>query len=129
MPEFFDVSDVLDFHFEQIELYGGSHGVRDMGMLESALAMPMSGFDGNYLYLFPFEMAAAYLFHIVQNHPFIDGNKRTGLAACLYFLGLHGIEVVADPDGLASLVLSVAEGNLDKPQIAAFLKEHSGKTG
>jgi death-on-curing protein len=128
MPEFFDVSDVLDFHFEQIELYGGSHGVRDMGMLESALAMPMSGFEDNYLHAFPFEMAAAYLFHIVQNHPFIDGNKRTGLATCLYFLGLHGIEVVADPDRLASFVLSVAEGNLGKPQIAAFLECHARKT-
>ena len=125
MPRFFDISDVLDFHIEQIELYGGIHGVRDIGLLESALAVPMSGFGGKYLHKFPFEMAAAYLFHIIQDHPFVDGNKRTGLATCLYFLGLHGIEIETDPDRLERFVMSIAAGEIQKPEIARFLQEHS----
>jgi death-on-curing protein len=124
MPCFFDISDVLDFHFEQIELYGGIRGVRDIGLLESALAAPMSGFGGEYLHKFPFGMAAAYLFHIVQNHPFTDGNKRTGLAACLYFLGLHGIEIETDPDKLERFVRSIAAGDIQKPEITRFLQEY-----
>ena len=125
MPDFFSLTDVLDFHIEQIELYGGNHGVRDMELLESAIAMPMSGLGEDYFHRFPFEMAAAYLFHLVQNHPFIDGNKRTGLAACLYFLGMHDIEVEADPDELEHFVRDVATGKILKPEIALFLEGHS----
>jgi death-on-curing protein len=125
MPDFFSVSDVLDFHFEQIELYGGTHGVRDMGLLESAIAMPLSGYGDNYLHEFPFEMAAAYLYHIVQNHPFLDGNKRTALATCLYFLGLNRVRFDAVPEELADFVLSVAKDNISKDLIADFLKNHS----
>ena len=124
-PDFFSLAEVLEFHIEQIELYGGTHGVRDMGLLESALAMPMSGMGDSYFHAFPFEMAAAYLFHIVQNHPFIDGNKRTGLATCLYFLELHGAEIDVDPDELERFVRTVAKGEIQKPEIAKFLEEHS----
>ena len=126
MPDFFTLAEVLDFHMEQIELYGGNHGVRDMGLLESALAMPMSGVGDSYFHSFPFEMAAAYMFHIVQNHPFIDGNKRTGLATCLYFLELNGVEVDVEPDELERFVRSAAKGEVQKPEIARFLEEHSG---
>ena len=125
MPDFFSLAEILDFHIEQIELYGGNHGVRDMGLLESALAMPMSGIGESYFHSFPFGMAAAYMFHIVQNHPFIDGNKRTGLATCLYFLELHGTEVAVEPDELELFVRAVAKGEIQKPEIAKFLEEHS----
>ena len=125
MPDFFSFAEVLDFHMEQIELYGGNHGVRDRGLLESALAMPMSGAEGSYFHSFPFEMAAAYMFHIAQNHPFIDGNKRTGLAACLYFLELNGTEINVEPDKLERFVRAVAKGEIQKPEIAKFLEEHS----
>jgi death-on-curing protein len=125
MPEFFSPADVLEFHAEQIEFYGGNHGLRDRGLLESALAMPMSGFGDNYFHAFPFEMAAAYLFHIVQDHPFIDGNKRTGLATCLYFLEFHGIEVEVEPDELERFVRFVATGQVLKPEIAEFLEKNS----
>jgi death-on-curing protein len=125
MHGFFSLTEILDFHVEQIELYGGNHGVRDMGLLESALAMPSSGFGDNYFHAFPFEMAAAYLFHIVQDHPFIDGNKRTGLATCLYFLEFHGIEIEVEPDELERFVRSVATGQVLKPGISAFLEKHS----
>ena len=124
-PDFFSLAEVLDFHMEQIELYGGNHGVRDMGLLESALAMPVSGMGDSYFHAFPFEMAAAYMFHIVQNHPFIDGNKRTGLAACLYFLELHGTEINVDPDELERFVRAVAKEEIQKPEVAKFLEEHS----
>lgn len=71
-------------------------------------------------------MAAAYLFHIVQNHPFIDGNKRTGLATCLYFPELNGIEIDVCPDNPEQFVQSVATGKALKPEIADFLRKHSG---
>jgi death-on-curing protein len=125
MPEFFSLVDALEFHAEQIELYGGRHGVRDKELLESALAMPISGCGGNYFHVFPFEMAAAYLFHIVRDHPFLDGNKRTGLAACLYFLEFHGIEIEAEPDELERFVRSVAAGQVFNPEIAEFLEKNS----
>jgi death-on-curing protein len=125
MPYFFSVTEVLDFHMEQINLYGGEHGVRDMGLLESAVAMPMSGFGESRFHSFPFEMAAAYLFHIVQDHPFIDGNKRTGLATCLYFLELHEVEIAVDPNELEQFIRSVAAGQVRKPEIAAFLEKYS----
>ena len=125
MPDFFLLSEVLDFHMEQIELYGGNHGVRDIGLLESALATPQSGLREEYFHTFPFEMAAAYLFHIVQNHPFIDGNKRTGLATCLYFLEMHELSVEVEPDELERFVRDVATGKIMKPEIAAFLEKHS----
>jgi death-on-curing protein len=125
MPHCFSVVEILDFHMEQIDLYGGNHGVRDMKLLESAAAMPMSGFGDSYFHAFPFEMAAAYLFHIVQDHPFIDGNKRTGLATCLYFLELHGTEIEVGPDELERFVRSVATGQVLKPEITDFLEKHS----
>jgi death-on-curing protein len=125
MAAFFSVTEVLDFHMEQINLYGGTHGVRDMGLLESAVAMPMSGSGESCFHSSPFEMAAAYLFHIVQDHPFIDGNKRTGLATCLYFLGLHGVEITVDSNELEQFVRSVAAGQVQKSEIAAFFEKHS----
>ena len=125
MPCFFDVEDVLDFHAEQIGLCGGSPGVRDMGMLASAVETPRSGAGDEYFHAFPFGMAAAYLFHIAEDHPFIDGNKRTALATCLYFLGMHGIDVEVDPDELERFVRSVASGKVGKAEIAAFLEHHA----
>lgn len=93
--DFLRIEDVLALHADQMELYGGEHGVRDMGLLESAVGQAQASFAGQVLHADIFEMAAAYLFHIVQNHPFIDGNKRTGLIAALVFLDLNGIELDA----------------------------------
>ncbi|MCL1874744.1 MAG: type II toxin-antitoxin system death-on-curing family toxin [Synergistaceae bacterium] len=129
MTFFLSLQEVLDFHKEQIDLYGGSYGVRDIQLLESALAQPSSTFDGNYLHKDIFEMGAAYLFHIVQNHPFIDGNKRAGLATCLYFLALNDIEIEVDPYKLERFVRSIAGGEVLKPEIACFLRKYSLNTG
>ena len=99
--------------------------MRDPGLLESALAQPCVSFGGEYLHRGLFEMAAAYLYHIVQNHPFVDGNKRVGLESALAFLALNGVEIDAPDDDLESLVLAVASGQADKTQAAAFLDKHS----
>ena len=122
--EFLLLDDVLVLHDDRIQLYGGSTGLRDLGLLESALAMPQATFDGNYLHETPFEMAAAYLFHIARNHPFIDGNKRTALACALVFLRLNGIRIVASEDELYELVIGTVEGRTSKAAIAVFFEEH-----
>ncbi|MDR1376687.1 MAG: type II toxin-antitoxin system death-on-curing family toxin [Synergistaceae bacterium] len=124
-PLFLPLSKILELHERQIQLYGGEPSIRDMGLLESAVAMPISGFGDYYLHAFPFEMAAAYLYHIVQNHPFVDGNKRTGAVASLVFLKMHGIEIDMPEDIFEQFVWSVATGQVLKPEIAAFLEKYS----
>jgi death-on-curing protein len=125
--EFLGLDEILEIHRDQIERYGGSLGVRDIALLKSAVAMPAAGFGGDYLHEDIFEMAAAYLFHITQNHPFVDGNKRTGAVAAIVFLAMNGIELNADEDELENLVRSVAMGKADKAAAAAFLRDNSAK--
>jgi death on curing protein len=122
---FLSLDQVLRIHCHQIEAYGGSGAIRDLGLLESALETPASGLGEDYFHKGIHEMAAAYLFHITQNHPFVDGNKRVGAACCGYFLYLNGFELDADPDAFADLVLAVAAGKADKKKAAGFLKKHS----
>lgn len=122
MPCFLTLTEVLDLHAEQIALYGGESGIRDPALLESALAMPQAGIDGDYLHEDLFSMAAAYLFHLVMNHPFVDGNKRVGLAAAYVFLGLNGFVLDCDPGTVADMVLAVASGEKGKEEIAAFFR-------
>jgi death-on-curing protein len=84
-PRFLSADEVLTLHETGIDAFGGSHGMRDAGLLDSALAIPRQGIGGEYVHEFPFGMAAAYLFHLCANHPFVDGNKRVALAACIAF--------------------------------------------
>lgn len=121
---FLTLDEVLALHADQIERYGGRSGIRDVGLLQSALAMPMATFGGKFLHADLCEMAAAYLFHLVRDHPFIDGNKRVGLMAMLVFLGLNRLRLRADPDRLADLVLGVAAGRVGKAEVAVFVKRH-----
>src|SRR6476661_4333770 len=95
-PTFLTLQEVLDLQTHQIARYGGSMGVRDLGLLESALAMPQAQFGGEFLHEDIYMMAAAYLFHITKNHPFVDGNKRAGLATMILFLNLNGLKLQAD---------------------------------
>ncbi len=125
MTNFLSVDDVLYLHAAQIGLYGGHGGVRDMGLLESAVAQPRAEFGGEQSHEFPFGMAAAYLFHIVRNHPFLDGNKRTGLVAALVFLDLNGVELKAPSGSLYDMTLAVAAGRAGKPEVAEFLRAHA----
>ncbi len=124
-PIFLSLGEVLEIHRDQIDRYGGHPGIRDIGLLQSALAMPAAGFGGRFLHTDLFEMAAAYLFHITQNHPFVDGNKRTGAVASLVFLSLNGVEIKADENKFENTVLSVAEGKIDKAVVAKFLRNSS----
>ena len=124
-PVFLGLDEVIEIHHDQIKRYGGHPGIRDVGILKSAIAMPSATFDGTYLHTDIFEMASAYLFHIVQNHPFIDGNKRTGAAASIVFLMLNGIDFHADENDLEKIVLLTAEGKTDKAKIARFFKSNA----
>lgn len=119
---FLSLADALELHADQVERYGGDPGLRDQGLLESALAQPRASFDGRPLHSDLFEMAAAYLFHIVQNHPFMDGNKRAGVVAALVFLIDNGREVEAAPGELYELTIGVASGTIRKPEVADFFR-------
>jgi death-on-curing protein len=124
-PQFLTLDEVMDIHCDQIERYGGTRGVRDIGLLESALAAPQSGFGDRYLHADLFEMASAYLFHVVQNHPFLDGNKRVGTAAALTFLELNGVEIKISNQALVATVLDVAQGKIEKSALADFFRKHA----
>lgn len=124
-PVFLTLAEVVEIHRNQIELYGGNHGVRDMGLLQSAVAQPQASFAGYYLHENIYLMAAAYAFHICQNHPFLDGNKRAALASALVFLKLNGIEI-NDPRGrLYNTMLELAQGYIKKDQLADLFKDLS----
>ena len=114
-------------HAEQLRLHGGAHGVRDAGMLESALARALQ----KIAYGEPdvFELAAAYLFGIAKNHPFVDGNKRTALAAADTFLIDNGWSLEADPDDLTQFVLMVAAGEIDEAGAAAYFRDNAETVG
>ncbi len=124
-PRFLHLDDILEIHHDQIEKYGGHSGIRDIGLLQSAIEMPASGFGEEYHHADIYEMALAYLFHIIQNHPFIDENKRTGAVATIVFLILNGVELHADEEEFEKIVLAVAEGKGAKEKISTFLKKHS----
>ncbi len=121
-PSFLTLVEVLAIHADQIDRYGGASGVRDWGLLRSAIAMPAATFGGAFLHPDLIEMAAAYLFHLVQNHPFVDGNKRAGAVAAGVFLALNGGRLDAEEDEFAELVLSVASGEFTKSDVAEFFR-------
>ncbi|MBN2526829.1 MAG: type II toxin-antitoxin system death-on-curing family toxin [Deltaproteobacteria bacterium] len=120
--EFLTLEDAFDIHAMQLARYGGGEGIRDRALLESALAQPQMTFDGEYVHVGIFSMAAAYLFHIVSNHPFVDGNKRTGLLCILVFLDLNGIAIERNSDALYDLTMAVAEGRTNKVEVAEALE-------
>jgi len=124
-PTFLTLDEVLVLHDIQLDRFGGLQGVRDVGLLESALAMPSAGFGEHYVHNDTFEMAAAYLFHLVKNHPFIDGNKRVGFHAAYVFLHLNGYILEMLPDEAYDLVIATAEGRATKDDIAASLRAHA----
>lgn len=126
-PEFLSLDDVLAIHEDQLRRYGGARGIRDISLLESALGLPRATFDQEFLHSTLFEMAAAYLFHVARNHPFVDGNKRTALACALAFLWIHDLRVDAGEENLYELVVRAATGTCSKSEIAMFLSGHAGK--
>ena len=122
-PRFLTLSELLEFHEELIRDFGGSPGIRDLGLAQSAVAMPQSGAGGEFFHAFPFEMAAAYAYHIAQNHPFVDGNKRTAFASALTFLELNGYAVMGGENELEAATRKVASRKLDKKGFAVLLEK------
>lgn len=126
-PDFLSVADVLQIHDEQIESYGGIHGIRDEGLLESAVMTPQASFGGEYLHNGLFEMAAAYAFHIAENQPFLDGNKRTALVSALVFLDINGTEILDAEMVLYNAMIAISNKEMDKYDLAALFEDLSKK--
>jgi death-on-curing protein len=116
------VAVVLEIHAEAIGQFGGSAGIREMALLESAVAAPQASFGGESVYTDLLEVAAAYLFFLCRNHPFVDGNKRAALGSCIVFLRLNGVEPQTDGQSWEDLTLDVAASRLDRDQTTQRLR-------
>jgi len=124
---FLTLDQVLRLHDRELDLFGGSAGVRDIKLIASAIAQPQQGFGGEYLHKTVAEMAAAYLFHLAKNHGFVDGNKRTAFVAALTFLELNGIDIDRiDVDEMETITLAVADGTADKNAATEFFAARIG---
>jgi death-on-curing protein len=127
MTTYLSVEQVILIHDRQVKKHGGLEGIRDLGLLISALEMPKSTFSGKDLHRTLYDKAAAYLFHIVQNHPFFDGNKRTGAFVTLLFLKMNGAKLHLDQNQYENLVILTAKGHASKSQISQFLRKSCKK--
>lgn len=114
---------IRQIHRQQLEQFGGLTGIRDEGMLESALSKPLN----LWLYGSPtlFDLAASYAYGIAMNHPFVDGNKRTAFVASALFLALNGIRLTADEVGAAETFLALAAGELSESELSDWFSRHS----
>lgn len=121
-PEWLDIDIVLDFHAEQLALFGGADGMRDRGLLESALARPINklGYGETSMA----ALAAAYGFGIARNHPFIDGNKRAALASMIVFLGLNGLDLDVPQETATAVILSLAAGEITEDVLTQWIADH-----
>ena len=121
-PEWLDTDIVLDLHAEQLALFGGGDGMRDQGLLESALARPLNKFAYGETDLA--ALAAAYAFGIARNHPFVDGSKRAAFGSMIVFLGLNGIDLDVPPEDATAIILEVAAGEIDEDGLARWLRDN-----
>jgi death-on-curing protein len=124
-PLFLSLEEVLEIHRQQIERYGGASGVRDLALLESAVAQPQASFSNEFLHASIAAMAAAYLFHICRNHPFVDGNKRVAANAAITFLLMNDWEPTFTEDALVDTVLAVASSSMAKEDLVRFFQAYS----
>jgi len=124
-PLFLSLEEVLEIHRQQIERYGGASGVRDLSLLESAIAQPQASFSNEFLHASIPAMAAAYLFHICRNHPLVDGNKRVEANAAITFLLINDWEPTFTEDALVDTVLAVASSSMTKEDLVRFFQAHS----
>jgi death-on-curing protein len=127
MINFLTLSEIILILEDQIRNYGGTYGVRDINLLSSALYVPQASFNGNYLHKTIPAMAAAYAFHICQNHSFIDGNKRVALASSLVFLDINQYTFNCKEEALYNEMLGVAKGEIKKDELIKFYEKHSKK--
>ena len=114
---------MIEIHTDQIQRYGGQAGLRDLALLESAIGQPEASFAGEWLHPDRYEMAAAYAYHLCQNHPFIDGNKRTALATALVFLELNNIAILDPRRRLKNAMIRIASGKMRKEEFAKLLRK------
>ena len=125
-PEWLDIEIMLDVHAEQLALFGGPDGVRDSGLLESALARPINKFAYGETDLA--SLAAAYAFGVAKNHPFVDGNKRVVFASLIVFLGLNGIDFAPLPEAATAIMLSLAAGEVSEESLARWIRDNWPKS-
>jgi death-on-curing protein len=121
-PEWLDTDIVLDIHAEQLAVFGGGDGMRDVGLLESALARPLNKFAYGETDLA--ALAAAYAFGVARNHPFVDGNKRAAFGSMIVSLGLNGIDLDVPPEDATAIILEVAAGEIDEDGLARWLRDN-----
>jgi death-on-curing protein len=125
-PEWLELEIMLDIHAEQLALFGGASGIRDMPLLESALARPINKYnygDGDLA-----SLASAYAFGIARNHPFVDGNKRAAFASIIVFLGLNGIDFVVPPENATAMILALAAGEASEQSLARWIRDNWPKS-
>ena len=125
MIRYLTSEQVLFIHARLLAETGGEHGIRDLGLLQSAVARPQAVFDGNELYPGIHQKAAALLESLINNHPFVDGNKRTGITAAAMFLKINNFSLTASNQEVESFVLSIASGEQTVESITEWLKSHS----
>ncbi len=125
-PRWLDTTIVLDVHAEQLALFGGADGIRDLGLLESALARPINKFGYGESDLA--VLAAAYAFGIARNHSFVDGNKRAAFASIIVFLGLNGIDFDVPPEQATAIILALAAGEVSEESLARWIKDNWPKS-
>jgi death-on-curing protein len=125
-PEWLSVDIILDIHSEQLALFGGPDGVRDLGLLESALARPINKFAYGESNLA--ALAAGYAFGIAKNHPFVDGNKRAAFASIIVFLGLNGIDLIAPPEQATAVMMALAAGEIGEDDVARWIADNLPKS-
>ena len=123
-PKFLEITDILEIHQILINRFGGMSGIRDEGLLESALSQPQATFFGELLHPTIHEQAAAYLYHIAKNHPFLDGNKRTAYGAMEAFLRFNGYNLELSDEQVYNMVMQVAQGEMSKEALASLLEQH-----
>lgn len=125
-PRWLELSILIDVHSEQLALFGGPEGVRDVAMLESALARPINKFAYGETDLA--ALAAAYAFGIARNHPFVDGNKRAAFASLIVFLGLNGIEFDVPPEAATAMIVSLAAGEVGEEGLTRWIRDNWPKS-
>ena len=122
-PKFIEKGDVLNIHNKQINLYGGLLGIRDEGLLDSAIYQPQASFGGEFLHPTIVEQAAAYLFHIIKNHAFVDGNKRTAFDVMVTFLNLNDYDLNMTEKEAEQLITQVDDNKVNKEELIDILRD------
>lgn len=120
---FLSIISVKNIHEKQINQHGGTPGLRDKNLLDSAIHMPESGIGGQYFHSDIFQMAAAYAYHIIKGHPFVDGNKRTGMAAALVFLKINNVSIELTNFQIVSIGEEIASSKISKKEVAKIFQQ------